>query len=78
MVAIRSASKPAAGPPRIRLAGGKKTARTQDNRGAGAAPGAGGEPARAPGPGQAAEAAGAPVILWDDPVDSRTDADRGT
>jgi hypothetical protein len=78
MVAIRSASKAAAGPPRIRLAGGKKTPRTQDNRGAGAAPGAGDEATRAPGAGLAAEEPAAPVILWDDPVDSGTNADRGT
>jgi hypothetical protein len=78
MAAIRSASKLAAGRPRLRRIAGKKTALTQTDSGAGDALDDDGEGARAPEPGPAAEAAVPPVILWDDPVGSEGDSDRKT
>jgi hypothetical protein len=76
MVAIRSASKAAAGRAGLRLVSDEKTALPQGNK-----PGNPGsrdavKPARARGPKPAADAAAVPVILWDDPVGSEASSDR--
>jgi hypothetical protein len=77
MATIRSASKLAASRSRLRRTAGKKTALAQASSAVGAALDDDGEAARAPGPRAAAEAAVPPVILWDDPVGSEGDSDRG-
>jgi hypothetical protein len=76
MVAIRSASKVAAGRVGLRLVSGKKTALPQDDKPENAEPRDAVKPARSRGPKPASEGSAAAVILWDDPVGTEANGDR--